>query len=77
MDAEDDVTELSRGAEITGRGWWMVVGGVYLAHFPPQVRWLERVTAEHLDLDALCRAVVCLATAPQKMMSSGGIWEDS
>lgn len=52
-------------------------GGVYLAHFSLQVRWLERVTAEHLDLDALCRAVVCLATNPQKMMSSGGICEDS
>lgn len=81
MDAKDDVTKLSRGAEITGRGWWMVVlgggsdggGGVYLAHFSLQVRWPERVTAERLDLDALCRAVVCLATTSQKMMSSGGI----
>lgn len=48
--------------------------GVYLAHFSLQVRWLGRVTAEPLDLDALCRAVVCLATTPQKMMSSGGIF---
>lgn len=48
--------------------------GVYLAHFSLQVRWLGRVTAEPLDLKALCHAVVCLATTPQKVMSSGGIF---